>query len=109
MTDGELVEGDYQYITIHLKDFDPVSGSITYHDMSGATPIYFRMKKSGATTVALDVPMSIVTPTTGEVRTSNPVTIPTNFRSYGTEIEVTQGGETITWIGPTFEVRKQIK
>jgi len=97
----EVYEGDVLYLSFFLKEKDLTTGSITYHDISGASSIVFRMRKYDTSTNTISTTMEIVTGTLGYCRCL--VTIPSSG-TYNSEIEVYEGSQHITWEGPIYNV-----
>ena len=99
-----LVENDVHYISVYLMEEDPITGNLRYFDLSDATTVIFRMKKyDGA--ISVEVNMEVVNSTLGYCRSL--VTIPPEGK-YKSEIEVRIGSQTITWLGPKFQVVEEI-
>lgn len=101
MTEHTLYVGDIEYLFFYIKDESAISGSITYHDVTTAGSITFRMQKYGESTVTLSLPMEVVTGTLGYVRVL--ATIPTSGK-YSSEIEISETPQALTWKGPIYEV-----
>ena len=100
-----VTEGDVLYLSFYLKDKDPVTGSITYHDISGASSIVFRMRKYYSSSNTIETTMEVVTGTLGYCRVL--VTIPTEG-TFSSEVEVFEAGQNITWEGPVYVVRGEL-
>jgi len=101
MSQIDVYEGDITYISFYLKDENPITGSITYHDITTANSIVFRMRKYGDTINTIEEEMDIVTGTLGYCRVL--VTIPPSG-TYSSEVEVFETSGHITWTGPVFNV-----
>ena len=100
-----LTESDVVYVSFYLMDEDPLSGSLTYHTLSGADSIVFRMRKYGATANAIEATMAVVDASQGYCRVL--VTVP-SAGIYESEVEVYEGAIALTWVGPTFHVREEL-
>jgi len=101
----ELVESDIKYLTFYIMEKDPISGSLSYYDLSGASSIVLRLRKYNETSNALEVTMVVTNPTLGLCRVL--ATIPPAGR-YESEIEVYEAEEHNTWKGPVLKVRSQL-
>mgnify|MGYP000545343226 CR=1 FL=1 len=100
-----LVEKDVHYISVYLMEQDSNTGDINYFDLTDANEVVFRMKKYDSETITLEKEMEIVNATLGYCRVL--VTIPLEG-DYKSEIEVRIGSQTITWLGPKFQVVEEI-
>ncbi|MEM2260855.1 MAG: hypothetical protein QXK24_00240 [Ignisphaera sp.] len=105
MNERTLTEGDILYFGFYLKDKDETTGSITYHDLSLANSVVFRMRKYGETANAIEVNMQVIEPTKGFCRVL--VTVPPSG-IYLSEVEVFETEQNITWEGPVFIVKPQL-
>ena len=100
-----LVENDVHYISVYLVEQDPNTGNTSYYDLSDASAVIFRMKKYDSGAIAIEKEMEVVNATLGYARVL--VTIPLEGK-YKSEIEVRVGSQTITWLGPKFQVVEEI-
>ena len=100
-----ITEGDVKYLAFYLMDYDPITGSLSYHDLSGADSIVFRMRKYRASSNAIDTTASIVNASLGYCRVL--VTVPV-AGTYETELEVFEGTLHDTWVGPVYYVREPL-
>jgi len=100
-----LVANDVHYISVYLLERDPNTGDVSYFNLSDANAVVFRMKKYGSGAIAVEKNMEVVNATLGYARVL--VTIPSEGE-YKSEIEVRTGSQTITWLGPKFQIVEEI-
>ena len=104
MTELTIVQGDQKYITFKLREPD----GTTPTDISGADTINFRMKKYGETTLSASGTCSIVDGTAGTCRYFMTTLDTARTGNFYSEVEVIEGNEIITWIGPTIKIVDQL-
>lgn len=104
MVSHTVAAGDSDYVTFYLKDKNPTTGSITFHDLSSANSVNFYLRKYGEPTNYALSPMAIVTASLGYVRCL--VNFPATLGTYYSQIRIFDGLSTITWKGPVYEIEE---
>ena len=109
MPEHTLISNDILYLAFYLQEEDPTTGSSTYYNLSGASSIWFRMRKYGNTINAISGAMStVVTPSNALGYCRILATIPSTIGTYYSEVEVYTSSERITWIGPVYKIKEEL-
>jgi len=102
----KVTENDIVYLTFYLKDKDPITGSISPHNLSSALTISFYLRAYDANVNTIETTCEVVNASQGICRTR--VTIPAHGDYYG-EVEVIEPKTRITWTDFYLEVREELK
>jgi len=99
-------ENDIVNLTFYLRDKDPITGSISPHNLSCALTISFYLRAYDANVNTIETKCEVVNANLGICRTR--VTIPAHGDYYG-EVEVIEPETKITWTDFYLEVREELK
>jgi len=103
-----LVSGDIVYLSFYLKEKDPLSGSISYYDITDAQTINLRLRKYGETVNAIETTCEVITGTLGYCRAKVTVPVVSSPTTYEGEVEVIEAGQITTWKNVNYIITPQL-